>query len=42
MALTVVQSDCDAGYYCTAGSYMRSPLVSLYTSPTDSIGDICP
>ena len=37
-----VQSDCDAGFYCKAKSYMRSPLVSLYTVATDNIGDICP
>lgn len=39
-ALTGVQSDCDAGYYCKSGSTMRSPLDSL-TGALD-IGDICP
>lgn len=39
-ALTGTQSDCDAGYYCTDGSILRSPLASLV--PSLSIGDICP
>ena len=37
--MTGVQSDCDAGFYCGAGSYQRSPHAAL---SGESFGDVCP